>query len=417
MKRKLFFWAKKKINSDNIRFAILLVPIVIILIQNISIEGLDLSSLLDTDILISFILVTLSDIIARILLDFIQKKCEDSAKLTTDYSSLIKRYPLDNLIEYQGAKFTVICLCFRKKDTSWKIKINDDPESQYQLPSQIADLSDEIMGVHSKSVIYNNIKIRLNDILFNQDTGTLTLYTGRTYYFDSMVTNRAADYEFSNGKTIREIFEPGPYIKPLHQTKMSNHMGYNGFIETSDEKIPFIVRGYKLSIGKGTLTDSVATSLKSKYAIEDDYRFTLNGLGNAILEGILDELKLRHDDWENNYFQKHGITSNDAINSIFAVYRDLVDCGKPQFLFFMRLNFLSSEELLEKFESKKIKNDSEEDEAIHDNKKLKFFTINQLKGAKITADKLEITVNGKKCSYTMMPSSSAAIVMLLKYLE
>ena len=83
----------------------------------------------------------------------------------------------------------------------------------------------------------------------------------------------------------------------------------------------------------------------------------------------------------------------------------------------MRLNFLSSEELLEKFESKKIKNDSEEDEAIHDNKKLKFFTINQLKGAKITADKLEITANGKKCSYTMMPSASAAIVMLLKYLE
>lgn len=414
MKRKLFFWAKKKINSDNIRFAILLVPIVIILIQNISIEGLDLSSLLDTDILISFILVTLSDIIARILLDFIQKKCEDSAKLTTNYSLLIEKYPLDNLIEYQGAKFPIICLCFRKKDTSWKIKINDDPESQYQLPSQIADLSDEIMGVHSKSVIYNNIKIRLNDILFNQDTGTLTLYTGRTYYFDSMVTNRAADYEFSNGKTIREIFEPGPYIKPLHQTKMSNHLGYNGFIETSDGKIPFIICGDNLSIGKGTLTDSIAASLKSEYAIEDDYRFTLNGLGNSILEEIADTYSVKR---ANDYFKEHGVTSNDAINSIFAVYRDLVDCGKPQFLFFMRLNFLSSEELLEKFESKKIKNDSEEDEAIHYNKKLKFFTINQLKGAKITADKLEITANRKKCSYTMMPSASAAIVMLLKYLE
>jgi len=357
MKRKLFFWAKKKINSDNIRFTILLIPIVIILIQNIAADGFDLSSLLDTSILISFMLVTLSDIIARILLNFIQKRCEDSAKLTTDYSSLVRKYPLNNLIEYQGAKFPVVCQHLRKKDTSWEIKIKDDPENQYQLPSQIADLSGEIMEAHLKSVIYNQINIRLNDTSWNQDTGTLTLHTGRTYYFDSMVTNRAADYELSNGKTIREIFEPGPYIKSLHQTKMSNHLGYNGFLETADGKIPFVVRGDNLSIGKGTLANSIGASLKSKYAIEceHDYRFTLNGLGNAILKEIVDELNLCPANQANAYFQEHGITSNDAINGIFAVYRDMVECGKPQFLFFMRLNFLSSEELLKKFNSKNSK--------------------------------------------------------------
>lgn len=420
MKRKLFFWAKKKINSENIRFVVLLIPMIIILIQNIATDGLDLSSLLDTNILISFMLVALCDVIAHMLLNVIQKKCEDESKLDTKYSDLVSKYSLNNLIEYQGDKFPVVCQHLRKRDISWKIEINDDPENRYELPSQVADLSGEIMEAHSQSVVYNQIYVRLNDTSWNQDTSILTFYTGRTFYYDSLLTNRAADYKLSNGKTIREIYEPGPYIQSLQQTKMSNHLGFNGFLEMNDGKIPFVVRGDNVSIGKGTLANSIGAAMKSKYAIEyeHDYRFTCNGLGNAILKEIVDELALCPANQANEYFQEHGITSSDAVNSIFAIYRDLVECGKPQFLFFMKFDFLSSEELQKIFNSKnKEKIIKKEDKVKRDGKKLIFFTLEQLKSAKITADKLKITMNGAEYSYTMMPSASASIVMLLEYLK
>lgn len=416
MKRRFFFWAKKKINSNNIRLVILLILMVIILTRKISADSLSLSHILDTEILFSVILLAICDAVARIILSFIQKKCEDAAKVTTDYASLVKKYAIEDLMEYQENKFPVVCQWLRREGASWDIKIEDDPKSQYRLPSQIAGLSGEIMGAHSQSVIYNQINIRLNDVLWDEGNRTLTLNTGRTYYFDSMVTNRAADYQLSNGKTVREIYEPGPYIQSLRQSRMSNHLGYNGFVKMKDGKIPFVVRGKKLSIGKGTLGTSIGASLKSKFAIkrEAGYLFTQKGLGEAILYEIADELALCPTKDALEYFEEKNITHDTAVNSIFAVYRDLVECGKPQLLFFMELDFLTSEELLKVFKAKnKERSSGKEDKVKRDGKKLVFFTVEQLKKATITADTLKI---GKK-SYVMMPSASASIVMLLEHIK
>lgn len=409
IKRRLYYWAKEKVISDNIKFYLLLIPLTVVLVKSIMSNGLDFSDFLDTDILVSFILVALCDNIAKWIQGYIQKKCEDSAKLTNDYAALVKKYSCDSLIEYgKNNKFPVICLCARTRKEKWDIQVCDSTEEFYELPSQAADFSQELMNAHKQSVLYNQINIRLNGVDYDAEKRSITLHTGRTYYFDSMITNRACDYLLSNGKTIREIFEPGPYIRPLSMSKMSNHLGFNGFVMTKDGKIPFIKRSDNLSIGKNTLANSIGASMKTKYAVgcHSEMAVTKKSLGHAILCEIQDELALK----------KIDVTEEEAADSIFAFYRDLVECGKPQFLFFLNLD-ISSQELQKNFgNANGKKNTNEQDKVLRDGKEMLFFDIEQIKNATITAGDITfLTGEGSVC-YQMMPSASASVVMLLDFL-
>lgn len=42
------------------------------------------------------------------------------------------------------------------------------------------------------------------------------------------------DYVLSNGASVRKMLEGGPVIHSLKGSSLSNHLGFNGFIETSD---------------------------------------------------------------------------------------------------------------------------------------------------------------------------------------
>ena len=62
----------------------------------------------------------------------------------------------------------------------------------------------------------------------------------KTSYYDSLLTNRAMGFRWPDGRSIREVYEPGPYITSLEDSKMSNHIGINGIIETIDERFIFL---------------------------------------------------------------------------------------------------------------------------------------------------------------------------------
>ncbi len=72
---------------------------------------------------------------------------------------------------------------------------------------------------------------------------------------------------------------------------------------------------------------SVMASLKTKYALNKNGEFTSRGLGNSIIEEIVDELRIKKD-----------IKLFDLKNNLLAAYRDIVECGKPQLLFFASVN-------------------------------------------------------------------------------
>lgn len=376
----------------------------------------------------------------------LKNKYEDREKLRQDYFSLAKKYEKDNLISYGEVKYPVasywtgdICLYSTNERmvNSEKISIVDS-KRMYSLPSIIESNMLEILSVHDTSDIYNNINVRVTG--FNSDGDRLELVTERTYYYYSLVTNRAADYDWS-GKdiTVRSMYEPGAALHTLEYSMLSNHLGFNGFIETSDGKFVFVKRKKEVSIGKRTYGDSIGASLKTKYALDENGSFTVSGLLKAILEEIGDELKIDR-------------SFVETVNIIQA-YRDCVECGKPQLLFYSRVSQTASQvtemffeklEEKENDESKKNESESVEELARSEKERQKKEKNVLVDGDKLVwisrADlfKLDFLENGVRFGgseggfftiedgknkrmndqfLAMVPSASAVLITLREYLD
>ncbi|MCR5797913.1 MAG: hypothetical protein K6G63_08390 [Eubacterium sp.] len=255
----------------------------------------------------------------------IKNRNEDREKLSQDYEYLANKYSADALIDADCGKYPVadlgecnICLYDVNGETSYEDIVIQDEQKMYSLPNIIENHFFDILKVHGTSTIYNNTNVRIRD-MFVKD-GKLHIDSERTYYYYSMVTNRASDYDWkAEGVCVRELFEPGPRLTPLKNSALSNHLGFNGFVLSSDGYVVFVKRKADVSIGKRTYGDSIGASLKSKYALDKDGLFTVEGLKNSIISEIEDELKIAKNDIQ------------DVV--IIRAYRDAVECGKPQLLF------------------------------------------------------------------------------------
>lgn len=279
---------------------------------------------------------------------YVKNRYEDSEKLTEEYEDLSQLYRNNDLVQVEGGvTYPIILLGIGviplTKGSNSNVKIQDSISSIYQLPSLVESYFMDIFSIHDTSVIYNNLNIRVRDMYLRNNK--LYLETERTHYYNSLVTNRAADFEISEGFSVRQLYEPGPEMTALKYSKLSNHLGFNGFIESSDEYIVFIFRTNEVSIGKNTYGDSLGASLKTKYALNKQGEFDYKGLRYAIMREIKDELKI---------CEKH--IEEDSL-TIFAAYRDCVECGKPQFLVYAKSK-LTAKEITKKFISKvKLKKD------------------------------------------------------------
>lgn len=261
----------------------------------------------------------------------IKNRFEDREKLNANYKQLADMYKLDDLVKIGDAEsgeceyYPVIRMGTGKiplcHDEPKNIIINDSQDI-YELPFLLQSNYSNIFEVHDTSITYNNVNIRMNGMTL--DNGKLTLETQRTTYYNSLVTNRAADFEFCDGVSVRKIFEPGPRMSSLELSQLSNHIGFNGFIESSDGYVVFVYRASDMSIGKNTFGDSIAASMKAKYALNEEGEFTYFGLRRSVVSEIKDELKIEEADIQ-----------LDSL-CIFAIYRDCVECGKPQFLIYAK---------------------------------------------------------------------------------
>ncbi len=400
MKQKFFRLLFKYLNVNAIKMAILFVPLAYLLYRSVSQGSFALETFLDVGILVSFLFVAFCELLAGILRRWIGNKCEDATKLTEDYEALCKKYPREKFVMIGEQKCPVICLCLRKEtDDPYEFFIAETEEGKrYELPAQIADRSDMLMQAHKYSKVYNNRNIRLDDL--HVDGNKVSLFYSTTMYFDSLVTNRAMDYDWGNKKTNREVYEPGPFLNSLSESKLSNHLGFGGFVETSDGYLIFVMRYGKVSIGKRTLADSIGASLKTKYCLEDSRKFTVKGLDRAIVGEIRDELKIPVD--ENAEMSKH----------IVAFYRDVVEGGKPQFMFYYKCQW-DAAKVKEEFK-KALKEDKKKNKTIFatDGKKLVFIPRDELYELELTRDSLK-RKNGKK--YKMVASSVASVQMLKEF--
>lgn len=330
-------------------------------------------------------------------------------RLTVDYKELLKRYSMEkNFIQKRNSAgvttFPVIrdAWLFNKN-----IKIVDYPENEYRLPGIVANNFNELFKSFSSAKIYNSINVRVDDWYMSGDSNTFTITTGRTNYYKSLVTNRAIDYALAEGISVRELLECGPFIYSLKTSSLSNHLGFNGFVESADGKIALIFRKKGMSIGEETYSNSVTASLKIKYALNESYLFTKDGLMNAIIEEINDELGIPF---------KTLITENNEPIQLIAAYRDVLEGGKPQLLFYAKTE-MTSEQITYAFNSKNTKINCNEkplaatESMITDGNFIYWIALEDLLKCDVFPNKF--VHDGK--DFTMLPSAAACIVMLQEF--
>lgn len=397
MKNKKFFqFIRKGINATVIKVLILLVPISLLIVFKVKDNNLTLDTFFAIDTFCAIVLAFICQAISDAIIKLIERKNEDVIKLTENYQDLVKKYCRANLLHYNGEFFPTVCLCLRKsEEPPFDLCFDSSAfNKKYQLPTQVAEQADYLMTSHKNSKIYNQLNIRLDDL--KKEDNKITLRYSQTYYYDSLITNRAMDYCFNSGKSVREIYEPGPFLSSLDSSKLSNHLGFNGFIETSDGKIIFVKRGKKLSIGKNTWATSIGASLKTKYALDGEQKLDEKGISIAIREEIKDELYINIEE------------RVELSKQIIAFYRDIVEGGKPQFLFYYKLDNYTFAEFENNF-----RNVYEKKNNCVDGIEFLGLRLEECRNCKVTANGF---VHNDK-HYKMTASAAASLAMLLKYFD
>ena len=354
-------------------------------------------SLIDVTFFTSILCAIILEGATHFASNIIINQLEDSAKLTTDYEQLIKSYKAD-WYTYKKVKFPIIFYGWvYKKD----IRIADNPEKMYQLPEEIKNNFEEIIAAHDTSTTYNSYMIRVDDWEVKDDVFEMS--TSRTTYFNSLGTNRAIDYRWKSGLSIRSLLEYGPYVRELSESQLSNHLGYNGFIESADGYILFIKRSKRVSIGKNTYGTGISASLKTRYALNERKILDADGIKQAFVEEINKEVGLKEKD----------LCSFSLENGLISVYRDFVEGGKPQFMFYVKAK-LDRKDINSIFFGKSGRLlRSDRDQVDIDGNRWVWIKRNDLLNA-------EVFSSGMRCrgrKYKMMPSASACVAMLVEYLR
>ena len=356
---------------------------------------------------------------------------KDSLKLTTDYNKLIEQYEkgvslssaycsLPRPYEYANSVDTeeyAIALKNSKYMTkngkvkfpiiveAWHVKgkpimIDDHADKMYEPPVYLQVNTDKIMNAHKSSTLYNNVALRIDDVKTRDDI--ITLSTSRTTYFASLLTNRAMDYHFNDGPTVRQMYEYDFHTPPLRESQLSNHLGVNGIIFTLDDIAVFVNRNKNVSIGKESYGTGVAGSIKARYAIDRSLGVCPMTIRAAIMQEIIDEMRLDP--------REYSMLNFSIEQNLIAFYRDLVEGGKPQFLIDCKLP-LTFEEL-----SKRISNQNNtSDDILADGDQIVGIRKADLRNATIIPDGISArTITGDVQFLPMMPSASASIAMHLQ---
>lgn len=396
------------IKSNGIEFLICFIVLLCAFIYY-EINGAEGSPFVDWTIFTSVIIVVMLSGISKFFSSLLMGYFEDSYKLNLSPVSLTRQYSgsRNDFIEAPEGQGEVVYPVVKEPYVGgMSIEIRDSL-NRYAAPKFVEENFDSLFEAHSSSNIYNQLNIRVDN--WYVDSNKFLINTSRTTYFDSLVTNRAMDYQLESGLTIRSKLEPGPFVTPLKDSLLSNHLGFNGHVESSDGWIIMVKRGRNLSIGKSTYGNSVGASLKVKYSLLDKESFSEAGLVEAIKAEIFDELKIEGKSCEKIVLSE----------SVIAAYRDMVEGGKPQLLFYVQTD-LTREEIENSF-NKKVSRRVDKNSMLEDGESLIWLHRNDISKVKYFEDGICAPVysggQSKNLRLKMLPSAVASLIMLQEYLE
>lgn len=394
------FYDEHKTEAIHFLLDIVFFVIIFIVIWHRKGSSLEAGDVFDITAITSVIFAFVLDFAANGLARVIANRKEDRKKLTDDYKSLTARYRDDQEQMVHGTGIDGSEVILPVTVDAWtygKEFVIEDSRNEYQVPPAAASHFDELFAAHATSNVYNNTNIRIDDWKIEQNQ--FIIYASRTTYFNSLITNRAMDYRLSNGITIRDLFECGPSIHSLNNSHLSNHLGFNGFVISSDGYIVLVKRNSNVSIGKRTVGDSIGASLKAKYAL-DHGSFHVEGLINGIIKEIKDELAI----------DKGALEEFRPEKNIIAAYRDLVEGGKPQLFFAVRAR-IPKDQIQKQFDYN-VQN-SDNSKLKRDGSQLIWIPESDLHQIRFSTNHIYYKDN----HYPMVPSAIACFIIYRNYLE
>lgn len=430
-KRRLF--SHKLFAERDLVYTLICLAVIaaIVIIRLISTRDLDLKNLIELKTFVSVVLVFALNALTNSILAFIRSKREDKTKLISDYNELLKMYVDASPVKYRNSAKSDYAIgrkhsrCAHtespENEDEYSIPLAQvvsfigknvtirDSQDMYKLPPDIERAISDICQAHEASMTYNQLNIRCDKIAENGDEVSIDF--SRTTYLYSLATNRALDFK-RGGISVRDLYAYGPYLQPLEQSRLSNHIGFNGFVETSDGYVVLILRHKRVSIAKNTLQSSVGASLKTKYALDGNKQVTKDGIIKAIRAEIEDELGLKN--IPNYHSRSNKIFADLTFKSVLCFYRELVEGGKPQFMFYTKIN-VTKDELTDAYQAgvKTIKRRNSGLLCRIDGYKMLLVHKNKLKNIYIAPD--EMVVDRK--AYKSVPSSTGTLALFIKYLD
>lgn len=258
-------------------------------------------------------------------------RLEDMLKINYDTDSLMEIYhgrpDYKKCVESQGTKaeFVYADVLINK---NYEFKVVDDPKKVMQLDDFITENYATIFSAHSNSAKKNYDTIRLDRF----DAETNTFYLSRSTYFNHLVTNRAVDFLIFEEISLRSIYEYGPQLNKLEDSKMSNHIGINALVFLSDGRLLIPKRKNSSTISKNKVTSSIAVMLNFPNESKTDTKSAVITaeylLRDNIFKNLSDRVRL----------PASAIDAAETEIQFLGFGQNIYEGGKPQFYFAVKLN-------------------------------------------------------------------------------
>ena len=257
---------------------------------------------------------------------------------------------------YRGGKLYLPSLnVYANVDGDTEVQIDDSPE-KFPLPRFVRDNALALMEAHKGSSFNNGVTIRLNDVVVSGDN-KLTLQTGRSQYFDMLITNRCMDYRLNDLLSLRDVFESGPTVSPLKDSQLGNQIGINGLIFTTDGYLLVEKRGYHKTTWKNKFAQPISLAMKKSDIKNFDEKGKIADSAEKVFSDIiLGTIK------KNFGLTKENIVEFQLSKNFLGIARDLLEGGKPNMYFYVTVNMTAQQ--LDKFLEDKAKEASSDDDSL-----------------------------------------------------
>ena len=252
---------------------------------------------------------------------------EDNLKVNTSTEEMMKIYKrpeYQKIITFGNKSMPVCYKCVLIHQDNYTYEIDDNPDKFFQLEGFVEENYNTLFELHSSSSKENTLTIRMDDFYKKSDNHFI-FSLSRSNFYNHLVTNRAVDFEIIKDLSLRSLYEPGPTISPLSESKFSNHIGVNALVFTNDNHIIFPQRKKNSTISKNCITSSIATRLlfpNNSKSIDAQYV-----LHDQVLEALEKRLSL-----------DLSLFKEDDIEIEFLGFgQNVYEGGKPQMYFTVRL--------------------------------------------------------------------------------